>query len=67
MIYLDPPIGGEAAIIKNRPAQTLAELGLKDSRGIKMACGEIKVYGDDKMGPQREWSMMRGIFQEARF
>ncbi|MBM76653.1 MAG: amidohydrolase [Proteobacteria bacterium] len=64
-------IGGEAAIIKNRPAQTLKDLRFEGApRGIKMACGENpkRVYRDDTDGPSTRMgnlAMMRGIFQEA--
>jgi len=64
-------IGGEAAIIKNRPSPTLAGLRFEGApRGIKMACGENpkRVYGDDANGPTTRMgnmAMMRSIFQEA--
>ena len=43
-------IGGEAAILKNRPSRTLAGMKFNNApRGIKMACGENpkRVYKRD--------------------
>ena len=48
-------VGGEATILKLRPARTLAGMKFDGApRGIKMACGENpkRVYGSDIDGPQ---------------
>jgi imidazolonepropionase-like amidohydrolase len=65
-------VGGEATILKLRPARTLAGMKFDGApRGIKMACGENpkRVYGSDIDGPQTRMgnlASMRAAFQAAR-
>jgi imidazolonepropionase-like amidohydrolase len=68
-------IGGQAAIVKLRPARTIAPMLFEGApRAIKMACGENpkRVYKDEDeheirlMTRMGEIAALRGVLQEAR-